>query len=222
MLYPAELRNRMVQRWRSARSALAGLAPASRGGGSPATRAFKLGGVTRNDPGGAPHRGSFVGPGPASELASLFRVVDCRLRRLSREGVLQGRSRRRSAPRIFRRSRSCERARVPVPTKDPASRRDHPLSGWCDSNTRPPGPKPGALTGLRYTPNMNGEGPGGRAFLQHRSAFAERGGQPATALSHASISVGGALPRFEVLELPRNCPGPFYVTTLTFSQLSHS
>ena len=23
---------------------------------------------------------------------------------------------------------------------------------------------------------MNGEGPGGRAFLQHRSAFAERGG----------------------------------------------
>jgi hypothetical protein len=26
-------------------------------------------------------------------------------------------------------------------------------SGWSDSNTRPPGPKPGAITGLRYTPN---------------------------------------------------------------------
>ena len=27
------------------------------------------------------------------------------------------------------------------------------LSGWQDSNLRPPGPKPGAMTGLRYTPN---------------------------------------------------------------------
>ncbi len=26
------------------------------------------------------------------------------------------------------------------------------VSGWQDSNLRPPGPKPGALTGLRYTP----------------------------------------------------------------------
>gem|GEM_PF-6911081 len=26
------------------------------------------------------------------------------------------------------------------------------LSGWQDSNLRPPGPKPGAITGLRYTP----------------------------------------------------------------------
>ena len=26
-------------------------------------------------------------------------------------------------------------------------------SGWQDSNLRPPGPKPGAITGLRYTPN---------------------------------------------------------------------
>ena len=119
VLYPAELRDRIVQRWRSARSALAGLAPASRGGGSPATRAFTLGGVTRNDPGGAPHRGSFIGPGPASELASLFRVVDCRLRRLSREGVLQGRSRRRSAPRIFRSVRACERARARPERKIP-------------------------------------------------------------------------------------------------------
>ena len=25
-------------------------------------------------------------------------------------------------------------------------------SGWCDSNTRPPHPKCGAITGLRYTP----------------------------------------------------------------------
>ena len=28
----------------------------------------------------------------------------------------------------------------------------HPLSGRQDSNLRPPGPKPGAMTGLRYAP----------------------------------------------------------------------
>lgn len=28
-------------------------------------------------------------------------------------------------------------------------------SGWQDSNLRPPGPKPGAMTGLRYIPNVN-------------------------------------------------------------------
>jgi hypothetical protein len=28
------------------------------------------------------------------------------------------------------------------------------LSGWQDSNLRPPGPKPGAMTGLRYTPKV--------------------------------------------------------------------
>ena len=27
------------------------------------------------------------------------------------------------------------------------------LSGWRDSNSRPPAPKAGALTGLRYAPN---------------------------------------------------------------------
>ena len=27
------------------------------------------------------------------------------------------------------------------------------VSGWQDSNLRPPAPKAGALTGLRYTPN---------------------------------------------------------------------
>ena len=30
----------------------------------------------------------------------------------------------------------------------------HPLSGRQDSNLRPPGPKPGAMTGLRYAPNI--------------------------------------------------------------------
>ena len=29
------------------------------------------------------------------------------------------------------------------------------LSGWQDSNLRPPRPKRGAITGLRYTPNFN-------------------------------------------------------------------
>ncbi len=28
------------------------------------------------------------------------------------------------------------------------------VSGWQDSNLRPPGPKPGAITGLRYTPKV--------------------------------------------------------------------
>ena len=28
------------------------------------------------------------------------------------------------------------------------------LSGWRDSNSRPPAPKAGALTGLRYTPRI--------------------------------------------------------------------
>lgn len=30
---------------------------------------------------------------------------------------------------------------------------DFMLSGRQDSNLRPPGPKPGAMTGLRYAPN---------------------------------------------------------------------
>lgn len=29
------------------------------------------------------------------------------------------------------------------------------LSGWQDSNLRPPAPKAGAITGLRYTPRQN-------------------------------------------------------------------
>ncbi len=33
----------------------------------------------------------------------------------------------------------------------PAELRD-PESGWQDSNLRPPAPKAGAITGLRYTP----------------------------------------------------------------------
>jgi hypothetical protein len=28
------------------------------------------------------------------------------------------------------------------------------MSGRQDSNLRPPGPKPGAMTGLRYAPNL--------------------------------------------------------------------
>jgi hypothetical protein len=31
---------------------------------------------------------------------------------------------------------------------------DFNVSGWQDSNLRPPAPKAGALTGLRYTPNF--------------------------------------------------------------------
>ena len=34
---------------------------------------------------------------------------------------------------------------------------DYQLSGWQDSNLRPPAPKAGALTGLRYTPKNASE-----------------------------------------------------------------
>ncbi len=37
--------------------------------------------------------------------------------------------------------------------KDPQSKIAGLESGWQDSNLRPPGPKPGAITGLRYIPN---------------------------------------------------------------------
>ena len=41
------------------------------------------------------------------------------------------------------------------------------LSGWQDSNLRPPGPKPGAMTGLRYTPkNKNAESKGFEPLVQ--------------------------------------------------------
>ena len=36
----------------------------------------------------------------------------------------------------------------------PAELRDQNVSGWQDSNLRPPRPKRGAITGLRYTPKM--------------------------------------------------------------------
>ena len=41
------------------------------------------------------------------------------------------------------------------------------MSGWQDSNLRPPGPKPGAITGLRYIPNLQ---------LGKKTFFAERVG----------------------------------------------
>src|SRR5436190_11666808 len=44
----------------------------------------------------------------------------------------------------------------------------HLLSGWQDSNLRPPAPKAGTLTGLRYTPN--------NTLRPDIGASAERGG----------------------------------------------
>ena len=37
----------------------------------------------------------------------------------------------------------------------PAELRDQKKSGWQDSNLRPPAPKAGAMTGLRYTPKTS-------------------------------------------------------------------
>ncbi len=39
------------------------------------------------------------------------------------------------------------------------------LSGWQDSNLRPPAPKAGAITGLRYTPRQNLSGETGTRTL---------------------------------------------------------
>ena len=38
------------------------------------------------------------------------------------------------------------------PKKEKATDYQWLLSGWQDSNLRPPAPKAGAMTGLRYTP----------------------------------------------------------------------
>ena len=35
------------------------------------------------------------------------------------------------------------------------SQKGFSVSGWQDSNLRPPAPKAGALTGLRYTPKKS-------------------------------------------------------------------
>ncbi len=37
----------------------------------------------------------------------------------------------------------------------PHPEKENVLSGWQDSNLRPPAPKAGAITGLRYTPKRN-------------------------------------------------------------------
>jgi hypothetical protein len=37
----------------------------------------------------------------------------------------------------------------------PHPEKENILSGWQDSNLRPPAPKAGAITGLRYTPKRN-------------------------------------------------------------------
>ena len=44
------------------------------------------------------------------------------------------------------------------------------LSGWQDSNLRPPGPKPGAMTGLRYIPNPFSLRPGLKKNSRRKTA----------------------------------------------------
>jgi hypothetical protein len=40
------------------------------------------------------------------------------------------------------------------------------LSGWQDSNLRPPAPKAGAITELRYTPKIKAESKGFEPLVQ--------------------------------------------------------
>ncbi len=51
------------------------------------------------------------------------------------------------------------------------------LSGWQDSNLRPPGPKPGAMTGLRYIP-----------ILAKRSKRRERDSNPRYPCEYGSLA----------------------------------
>lgn len=51
------------------------------------------------------------------------------------------------------------------PKKEKATDNQWLLSGWQDSNLRPPGPKPGAMTGLRYTPSISSCGETGTRTL---------------------------------------------------------
>ena len=129
--------------------------------------------------------------------SSLVGVVNCPLRGPSRRGALQGMIpvALSATDRSFRPGlRASSR---PAATRDPASRRDRPLSGWCDSNTRPPGPKPGALTGLRYTPKgAKGSRPGapGPVWSEKATAPAAKpaGARvPSTSSAHAR-QPGGA------------------------------
>ena len=54
-----------------------------------------------------------------------------------------------------------------------------PLSGWQDSNLRPPAPKAGAITGLRYTP---------KTFVAERLGFEPRQQFPVDRLAICSIT----------------------------------
>src|SRR5690606_8236951 len=53
----------------------------------------------------------------------------------------------------------------PAELRDHSHKRGKVKSGWQDSNLRPPGPKPGAMTGLRYTPKKNKSGETGTRTL---------------------------------------------------------
>ncbi len=64
----------------------------------------------------------------------------------------------------------------------PAELRDHFKSGWQDSNLRPPRPKRGAITGLRYTPN------GYLLFFAERQGFEPWRQLPVDRLAICSIT----------------------------------
>ena len=97
------------------------------------------------------------------------RITDCALYRPRQEDsfwapglraapvILGGRSvteiqRRAASLRIFCFFKMLKRAWHFLKQKIPTAELSGFLSGWQDSNLRPPGPKPGAMTGLRYTP----------------------------------------------------------------------
>lgn len=60
-------------------------------------------------------------------------------------------------PRYFLFSKTLRAGSAFFPNKKSLlfSQQGFALSGWQDSNLRPPGPKPGAMTGLRYTPKAS-------------------------------------------------------------------
>ena len=57
-------------------------------------------------------------------------------------------------------------------------------SGWQDSNLRPPGPKPGAITGLRYIPNLKSSN---RCLISFKDQRRDRDSNPGYSLTRTTI-----------------------------------
>ena len=74
------------------------------------------------------------------------------------------------------------------------------VSGWQDSNLRPPGPKPGAMTGLRYIPNR----PEGQFLCAVRAGFEPAVQLPVRQFSKLVVSASHPPHRDEAANVSKN------------------